>query len=541
MSGDTKESVPFSPVKFLYGLYDKYSERKKKQRKLLKRKWISGTRLEPKDMLGDRPYCKYRPREEDEILRNLLLGEKSVLIRGNALAGKTRSAFEVLKSMGSLADVIIPLPEDLDSEGYPFADNYGMNIEIVMLDDLDRFVGMNSFSKIMEMIKSKHFLIVATCQSDEKFELVSKKVDIGTIFGNNIVDIGSISKEEAQRIAEREAIKWEDVDFDGTIGSVFMKLHEMRRRYDALVEREQELLRILKKLYICGIYEGRQLFPYELIETVFSADHPDAELDWESVLSPLEDSELVSVPDENTIHAEGVYLEKIVKLTDPVSKLLILNEMADTFSLNYSVLTGIGKEASSYSLIRIQKSEFLKVAIKAFEQALRLRTPEESSIDHAMVQSSLGVVYRDLAAVEERKKNLEKAIKAHEEALKVYTLDEFPMDHAMNWNNMGLAYSDLATVDKRMENLEKAIKAYAESIKVKTLKEFSMQYAMVWKNLGMAYTYMADIEDKNHNLEKAAKSYSEALEIFENLKLTNHEDIVKDDLAVILRELRQEE
>lgn len=404
-------------------------------------------------MLGDRPYCKYRPREEDEILRNLLLEDKSVLIRGNALAGKTRTAFEVLKSMGSLVDVIIPLPEDLDSGDYPFADNYGMNIEIVILDDLDRFVGMSSFGKIMDMIKAKHFLIVATCQSDEKLELVSKKVDIGTIFGNNIIDIGLISKDEAQRIGEREDIKWEYIDFDGTLGSVFMKLHEMRRRYDALMEREKELLRIIKKLHMCGIYEGNHLFPYALIETVYTKDHPDAELEWEHVLGPLKGSELVSVRDQNKIHFEEVYLEKIVKLNETASKLLVLNEMVDTFSLNYAVLTGIGNEASSYSLVRVQKAEFLKAAVKAYEQALRLRPPEEFPLDHAMVQSSLGFAYRDMAAVEERKPNLEKAIIAHENALKVYTLDEFPMDHAMNWNNVGLAYSDLAAVDERKKNL----------------------------------------------------------------------------------------
>lgn len=541
MSGSTKDPVPFSPVKFFYGLYDKYSERKNKQKKPLKRKWVSGAKLEPKDMLEDRPYYKYRPREEDEVLRNLLLEEKSVLVIGDALAGKTRTVFEALKSTGDLVDVIIPPPEKLDRADHPFADNYGMNNEIVILDDLDRFVGMSNFEKIIEMIKSKHFLIVATCQSDEKFELVSKKVDIGNIFGKNIVNIGPISKDEAQRIAEREEIKWDDIDFDGSIGSVFMKLHEMRRRYDALVEREQEILRIIKKLHICGIYEGRHVFPYELIETVFSADHPDTELDWDRVLGPLKGSELVSVPEEKKIHVEEIYLKKIVKLTEPASKLSILYEMSEIFSHNYAVLTGIGNEASSYSLIRTQKAEFLKVTVKAYEQALRLRTSEEFPIDHAMAQNSLGLAYRDLAAMENRKYNLEKAIKSYEEALKVYTMDEFPMDHVMTWNNMGLAYSDLAAVEERENNLEKAIEAYEEAIKVKNLKEFSIQYAMAWKNLGMAYTCMADVKDKNNNLEKAAKSYGEALETFENLKLPHHAEIVKNSLAVILRELRQED
>lgn len=541
MGGSTNGSVLFSPVKFLYGLYDKYSERIKKQKKLLRRKWISGAGLESKDMLGNRPSYKYRPREEDEILRNMLLEEKSILVRGNALAGKTRTTFEVLKSMGSLVDVIIPLPEDIDSGDYPFADNYGMNTEIVILDDLDRFVEMSNFAKMIEVIKSKHFLIIATCQSGEKFELVSKKIDICTVFGKNIVDIGLISKGEAQRIAEREDIKWEDTGFDGTIGSVFMRLHEVRRRYDALMEREKEILQIIKKLHMCGLYEGDHLFPYALIETVYIKDHRDTELDWVRVLGPLTSSELIIVSEEKKIHVEEVYLEKIVQLNEPASKLSVLNEMFDTFSHNSAVLIGIGNKASSYSLVRIQKAEYAKVAVRAYEEALQLMVTDESPIQYAMVQHSLGIAYRNLAGMEDREHNLEKAISAHEEALKVYTFEEFPMDHAIAWNNIGLAYSDLASVKERKINLKKAIEAYEAEIKVAILKEFPMQYAMAQKNLGMAYTCMADMEDMDVNLEKAARSYGEALEIFENLKLSHHAEKVKNELAVMFRELRQED
>jgi tetratricopeptide (TPR) repeat protein len=541
MSGTTNGSVPFSPVKFLYGLYDKYSERIKKQKKLLRRKWISGARLESKDMLGNRPSYKYRPRDEDEILRNMLLEEKSILVRGNALAGKTRTTFEVLKSMGSLVDVIIPLPEDIDSGDYPFADNYGMNTEIVILDDLDRFVEMSNFAKMIEVIKAKHFLIIATCQSGEKFELVNKKIDICTVFGKNIVDIGLISKGEAQRTAEREDIKWEDTEFDGAIGSVFMRLHEMRRRYDALMEREKEILRIIKKLHMCGIYEGDHLFPYALIETVYIKDHPDTELDWLRVLGPLKSSELILVSEEKKIYVEEVYLEKIVQLNEPASKLSILKEMLDTFSHNYAVLIGIGNKAFSYSLVRVQKAEYAKVAVKAYEEALQLMTADESPIQYAMVQHSLGIAYRNLASMEDKGHNLKKAISAHEEALKIYTFEEFPMDHAIAWDNTGLAYSDLASVEERKLNLKKAVEAYEAEIKVETLKEFPMQYAMARKNLGMAYTCMADVEDMDVNLEKAARSYGEALEKFENLKLSHHAEKVKNELAVIFRELRQDD
>ncbi|WP_292353379.1 hypothetical protein, partial [Methanomethylovorans sp. PtaU1.Bin093] len=121
------------------------------------------------------------------------------------------------------------------------------------------------------------------------------------------------------------------------------------------------------------------------------------------------------------------------------------------------------------------------------------------------------------------------------------TFEEFPMDHAITWDNIGLAYSDLASVEERKLNLKKAVEAYEAEIKVETLKEFPMQYAMARKNLGMAYTCMADVEDMDVNLEKAARSYGEALEKFENLKLSHHAEKVKNELAVIFRELRQDD
>jgi len=50
--------------------------------------------------------------------------------------------------------------------------------------------------------------------------------------------------------------------------------------------------------------------------------------------------------------------------------------------------------------------------------------------------------------VENKAENCKKAIKAFEEALKVYTPERFPMDYAMTQNNLGNAYRTLAEVEK---------------------------------------------------------------------------------------------
>ncbi|MDP2924508.1 MAG: tetratricopeptide repeat protein, partial [Candidatus Omnitrophota bacterium] len=76
-----------------------------------------------------------------------------------------------------------------------------------------------------------------------------------------------------------------------------------------------------------------------------------------------------------------------------------------------------------------------------------------------------------------------KAIKAYEEALKVRTLDRFPMQYATTQNNLGTAYRTLGEVEAKAENCKKAIKAYEEALKVFTKEEFPEIYLLVKSNL----------------------------------------------------------
>lgn len=479
--------------------------------------WIPAKKLEPKDLLKGRPYKQYRPRQEDDVLRKLILEKKNVLVKGSPLAGKTRTVFEVVKSLGKSVNVFISHPEDIKSDDF-FPKNRKKNIEVVILDDLDRFVEIGIFEKLMAIISDKNLVVVATCQTGDPFnlvksKLVDKRLDLETIFGKNIIDIGDITKDEARQIAKNEKINWKDTEFDGTIGSIFLQLGEMKNRYNALDETEKDLLKTIKKLQIAGIYEGKHIFPHEWIEAAFNANYPDTKFHWEHVLTSLKSSELVSVPEEEKIHVEEVYLEKIVEFNNPKSEITIFNEMLNVFSDQPDVLNEIGVRASSFSLIRTNKVDFAKTAIKAYKDALKVYTFDESPMKYAMIQNNLGIAYGNMADVEDKRINLKEAIKAYEEALRVRNITKFPIDYATTQNNLGVAYSNLADVEDRINNLNKAITAYKEVLKVCTFTKFPIEYATAQNNIGVTYKNLAEMGDKIYYYKKAIGAYEEALKV----------------------------
>ena len=63
-----------------------------------------------------------------------------------------------------------------------------------------------------------------------------------------------------------------------------------------------------------------------------------------------------------------------------------------------------------------------KAALAAYEAALECYTPQTAPLDYAQTQYNLGIVYGDLAKIEEGEANFKRAISAYEAALEYYTL-----------------------------------------------------------------------------------------------------------------------
>ena len=71
-----------------------------------------------------------------------------------------------------------------------------------------------------------------------------------------------------------------------------------------------------------------------------------------------------------------------------------------------------------------------------------------------------------MAYFKEQELYLKKAISAYGEALKIFTIEKYPGDYAIIQNALSGAYTQLAQISDKEENLAKAKKAKDEAEKV---------------------------------------------------------------------------
>jgi tetratricopeptide (TPR) repeat protein len=481
--------------------------------------WEKSSSLKPKEVLGMRPFNKYYyQRPEDNLIGGSLNKKENVLIVGPPLSGKSRAAYQGLINLSKPHDIIIPKCTDINRENFLFPKHVKFwRPRIILFDDLHRLVEQQNFEHLFEIAMRNNVIIFATCRSGIEYKKVKKKMldknmDVETIFANNI-ELKRVLEDTGRKIAHEVGKNWDEVRFDGTIGSILVPLTEMKRRFDECTEVEKTILRAIKNLYICGIYEENQVFPLNWIRTLAKKDGLEGkDFEWSGWLENLENKELIVLP-KGKVQAEEVYLEYLVKPKSEMSNLDIFKQALVTFSEVPDALLRLGNRASEIGTIELEIAEYMKTAIVAYEEALKVYTLERFPMYYGGIQNNLGNAYRTLAEVEARAENCKKAIAACEEALKVRTLKRFPMYYATTQNNLGAAYRTLAKVEETAENCKRAITTYEEALKVCTLERFPMYYGGIQNNLGNAYRTLAEVEARAENCKKAITACEEALKV----------------------------
>jgi tetratricopeptide (TPR) repeat protein len=90
----------------------------------------------------------------------------------------------------------------------------------------------------------------------------------------------------------------------------------------------------------------------------------------------------------------------------------------------------------------------LQAALEAYDEALRIYTPEAAPLDYAMTQNNRGIVLRDLAGQggEDRAGRLQETLEAYDEALRFRTPETAPLGHANTQYNVSLLLVDIASL-----------------------------------------------------------------------------------------------
>lgn len=105
-----------------------------------------------------------------------------------------------------------------------------------------------------------------------------------------------------------------------------------------------------------------------------------------------------------------------------------------------------------------------EAALADFEEAQTVLDPDEAPYHHGLVQHSIGVACTSLAQLrpQEAESYLKEAVNAFGESLRVFVRGAFPFQHALAKHNLGRAYTRLGGTN----NLRRALAAFEDAVAV---------------------------------------------------------------------------
>lgn len=528
--------------------------------------WKSTAKLKPKDLLGERP-CEdyYLRRNVDDVIQNSLQSNKNVLIIGQPLSGKTRAVYNALttskKKFYLLVPRCVPMPVFQVPPDYFFKKN-----KIIFIDDLQHYIEkQDNYHLLFKYAQINNLPVIAACHSGKEFTKVKNKLteqnlNIDIIFGSGAAEVEKIPAETGKKVAESLGMKWDSIKFNGTVGSIFMKLSEMERRFDTCDIVEKTILRILRNLYLAGIYEENNIIRTQWIKTAAARLELSAkEFEWAGWFKSLEEKEFLKVLPGSKLLVEDAYLVHVIKPESDTPLLTILHTEVETFSDDPEVLQLTGETIYNFALDDPQFLEFMTLAIAAFKKELLLLSgtdkinqlkkvkyslgqayfnlsqsveTKENSItaisyfnellvhvtrdadpyEYARIKMKLGDVYRFLSFVDDIGTNCRNAISAYNEALEIFTIETNPLDLAITYNNLGSAYGLLSESGDPVENCKRSLEAFSEARKVKDKTGYPPNDAFTKFNTANTYMYLSGFEEKEKNLLEAIRLFNEYLD-----------------------------
>ncbi len=495
--------------------------------------WKKSSRLKPKDLLPwrgteDHGFHKfYHLRQEDRQIEQRLSRGDHLLVIGNPLAGKTRAIYQALISSKKKYDVVIPKLLDVYNplDIHIPSQFTRWRKRVLVLDDIDKFAAKQGFTSFLGEFIKKNVIILATCRTGIEYKMLCRSLERELEWFGKSVEISKLSKEEEEQV-EQQLGKALPERFDGNIGSIFVDIKTMRDRFNACTTEEKGILRALKRLHAAGIYRGRELFSLERLK--LACDKLEGiqkeKYEWHALIDSLTKSGFVGKVSERPafmekveeqIHTEETYLEQVIE--DDFFPLVNLREMLGIFSGDPEALFDIGNRADDVAEVDLKKANYEKLAIEAYNDALKIWVLDRFPERYARTQNNLGICYGRLAEVEETAENCRAAIAAFQEALSVRTLDRFPIEYANTQMSLGNVYALLPEERNKVANCKLAIKAYQETLKVYSLDHYPFNYAMTQNNLGATYQNLAELEEvenKVANCKRAITAFQEALKVY---------------------------
>ncbi|MEY3242207.1 MAG: hypothetical protein RIR11_3646 [Bacteroidota bacterium] len=279
--------------------------------------------IQPSDLMplrsrpseGFRAFYHERSYLDDQLYQNYAIRQHTI-ITGKPLAGKTRAALQLIKKLDN-QDITVLLPKEgsISKEDFqwPKQGNY-----IFFIDEIDRFLENDNGEWLLQKILSfENVFVLATCWQDKYPEVKNNIAQYLHTFKEQ--KIGLLNDDDIQIII-MYAPKSILTRSDRTIGSYFLPMHEMKRRYESLTKGslEQEIFRTCKVYFYWNninrsTYSKQKIKEY--IDIRFQKHYGRAEsffpAQWESAFHLLHELSLLEEQIDELV-VEEIYLSDFI-------------------------------------------------------------------------------------------------------------------------------------------------------------------------------------------------------------------------------------
>lgn len=329
--------------KVIEGIKEKFFISPEKKSNSLEKNFRSylGSDLKAEYLLGKRAMKRYGYKDEiyverkqvDEKLRSNIRKKINTIIWGRSLAGKSRAIFHNIKNyeQDSLVYILndsLKLNHNILAEFQSLTINPDSNVFFI-INDIDEYLEYPLFEQVLdELLLSDNITVVATCKKS-KFHLLENFMGLFLDYFR-IIKIPPIDESIKKEILLHIGVLDSDQIIDETIGSFFLKLDYMRRKYKSLTIHGKEILRSYK---CTDIYLGKNKGNINLIKDYTkkrlqiyhrSTDWDISDSLFDEILEILKrESFIVSHDDErNVIKVEDAYLSRIIAKDESETKIV---------------------------------------------------------------------------------------------------------------------------------------------------------------------------------------------------------------------------
>jgi tetratricopeptide (TPR) repeat protein len=380
--------------------------------------------------------------------------DRNLLLRGPPLMGKSRMVYEWLKNRKDIW-VLILKKEAIDFSILEKGKNIipmtiiGRKKVLLYIDDLHTFIKEPGFLSLFNQFNdAKDIGIVATSRGE--YEISRKDYPLFETLSNQFHQIAVENPDKEQfeewyRQQKEFEKPLEETEYDGTPGSAFVPLEEMRKRFRELIANDKtkqlSFLKACRIAYTFGIYRAGFNLRKDDIKTIFyNILNQPPNIDLQLLLVQLRESKFIVKYDVKKEHLKipEIYYERVI--FKEITKEAIIKEhfkaLKQQFEENLTILYSI----ASSIIVHAYKDDndlFVSDTIDIFEKILREKTNLKAWLVKGLAHDKL--------------EEYRKALECYDRALALDETDTFA------WVRKGLAHSDLQEYRKALECYDRAL------------------------------------------------------------------------------------